>query len=467
MATTRLIPMHVIKGQSVAHTVHERLSYAINPEKTNNRQLVKGYGCEPETAAGEMLLCKKEYATYIGREEEKKSDIVLYQIRQSFKPGEITPEKAQEIGYELALSFTKGKYQFIVATHTDHAHIHNHIIFNSTSMDHTQKFRNFLGSAEAIRKISDRICLENGLSIIENPKQGPSHYGKWLGDKKPLSWQEKLRLSIDAAMAEKPKSFDAFLNLMKDSGYEIKQGEHIAFKAEGQQRYTRLRSLGEGYSEDELRAAILGIKTHKPKTRKTYTRPFDKVNLLVDIQKKLQEGKGPGYERWAKVFNLKQMAQTINFLAENDITDYETLVEKTKAATDRYHELSQQIREIEKRMAEITELKKHIINYSKTKNVYAAYQQSGYSRKVYEENIDDILLHQAAKKAFDNINSTKIPSVKSLEEALKEYKMKEISMSKEFKFAKSKMKEAIVAKENSNRILKVIDYGEREINKSR
>ena len=143
MATTRLIPMHVIKGQTVAHTVHERLSYAINPEKTNSGQLVKAYGCEPETAAGEMLLCKKEYETYIGRSEEKKSDIVLYQIRQSFKPGEITPERAQEIGYELAMSFTKGKYQFVVATHTDHAHIHNHIIFNSTSIDHTQKFRNF------------------------------------------------------------------------------------------------------------------------------------------------------------------------------------------------------------------------------------------------------------------------------------------------------------------------------------
>ena len=217
MATTRLIPMHVIKGQTVAHTVHERLSYAINPDKTNSGQLVKAYGCEPETAAGEMLLCKKEYETYIGRSEEKKSDIVLYQIRQSFKPGEITPEKAQEIGYNLAMSFTKGKYQFVVSTHTDHAHIHNHIIFNSTPIDHMQKYRNFLGSSEAIRKISDRLCLESGLSIIENPKKGPSDYGKWLGDKKPLSWQEKLRQTIDAVIAQKPDDFDAFLRLMKGS----------------------------------------------------------------------------------------------------------------------------------------------------------------------------------------------------------------------------------------------------------
>ena len=416
MATTRLIPMHVIKGQTVAHTVHERLSYAINPEKTNCGQLVKTYGCEPETAAGEMLLCKKEYETYIGRSEEKKSDIVLYQIRQSFKPGEITSEKAQEIGYELAMRFTKGKYQFVVATHTDHAHIHNHIIFNSTSIDHTQKFRNFLGSSEAIRKISDKLCLENGLSIIEAPKQGPSHYGKWLGDKKPLSWQEKLRQTIDAVIAQKPADFDAFLKLMADSGYEVKQGQHLAFKADGQQKFTRLRALGEGYSENELKSVILGKTIHAPKSNSTYRRTPAKVNLLVDIHAKLQAGKGPGYERWAKVFNLKQMAQTINFLTENNITDYETLVEKTKAVTDRYHnhELSQQIKNNEMRMVEITELKKHIISYAKTKEIYSAYHESGYSVKFYEANVADLLLHQSAKRALSLVSLVKIPTMNSL-----------------------------------------------------
>jgi len=251
------------------------------------------------------------------------------------------------------MSFTKGKYQFVVATHTDHAHIHNPIIFNSTSIDHMQKFRNFLGSSEAIRKINDKLCLENGLSIIEVPKQGPSHYGKWLGDKKPLSWQEKLRQTIDAVMAQKPVDFETFLKLMAENGYEVKHGQHLAFKAIGQQKFTRLRSLGEGYSEEELRSAILGKTVHTPKVKRPYRKNPDKINLLVDIQARLQAGKGPGYERWAKVFNLKQMAQTINFLTENNITDYEKLVEKTKAATDRYHELSQQIKDLEKRMAEI------------------------------------------------------------------------------------------------------------------
>ncbi|WP_312650649.1 relaxase/mobilization nuclease domain-containing protein [Proteiniclasticum sp.] len=448
MATTRLIPMHVIKGQSVAHTVHERLSYAINPDKTNRGQLVKAYGCEPETAVGEMLLCKKEYETYIGRCEEKKSDIVLYQIRQSFKPGEITPEKAQVIGYELAMSFSKGKYQFLVATHTDHAHIHNHIIFNSTSIDHTQKFRNFLGSSEAIRKISDKLCLENGLSIIEAPKQGPSHYGKWLGDKKPLSWQEKLRQTIDAVMAQKPADFDTFLKLMMESGYEVKQGQHLAFKASGQQKFTRLRSLGEGYSEDELRSAILGKTVHTPKVKRPYRKNPDKINLLVDIQARLQAGKGPGYERWAKVFNLKQMAQTINFLTENNITDYEKLVEKTKAATDRYHELSQQIKDLEKRMAEITELKKHIINYSRTKDVFTAYRQAGYSTKFYESNLEDILLHQSAKRAFDSISSEKIPALRELQLEFNAFNNTKKSKLKDYSKQKSIMKDALTVQSN-------------------
>ena len=448
MATTRLIPMHVIKGQTVAHTVHERLSYAINPEKTNSGQLVKAYGCEPETAAGEMLLCKKEYETYIGRSEEKKSDIVLYQIRQSFKPGEITPEKAQEIGYELAMSFTKGKYQFVVATHTDHAHIHNHIIFNSTSIDHAQKFRNFLGSSEAIRKISDKLCLENGLSIIEAPKQGPSHYGKWLGDKKPISWQEKLRQTIDAVMAQKPADFDTFLKLMMESGYEVKQGLHLALKASGQQKFTRLRSLGEGYSEDELRSAILGKTVHTPKVKRPYRKNPDKINLLVDIQARLQAGKGPGYERWAKVFNLKQMAQTINFLTENNITDYETLVEKTKAATDRYHELSQQIKDLEKRMAEITELKKHIINYAKTKEVYSAYRQAGFSAKYYEANTENILLHQSAKQGFDSISLRKIPSMRDLQQEFNSCLDSKKVILKDYVKQKNLMKESLTVQSN-------------------
>ena len=233
----------------------------------------------------------------------------------------------------------------------------------------------------------------------------------------------------------------------------LKQGQHLAFKASGQQKFTRLRSLGEGYSEVELRSAILGKTVHTPKVKRPYRKNPDKINLLVDIQAKLQAGKGSGYERWAKVFNLKQMAQTINFLTENNITDYETLVEKTKAATDRYHELSQQIKDLEKRMAEITELKKHIINYSRTKDVFTAYRESGFSAKYFESNTENILLHQSAKQGFDSISSSKIPSMRDLQQELKTCWELKKSTFKEYSISKKQLKESLTFKSNIDHLL--------------
>lgn len=321
MATTRIMPMHIIKGQSVAYTVHERLDYAMNPAKTRGGELVTAYGCDKATAAAEMLLTKRNYGAFTGKAVTQK-DVLLYQIRQSFKPGEVTPEQAQEIGCKLAMRFTKGRHQFIVATHIDQEHIHTHIIYNSTNMDATRKFRDFLGSGFAVRRISDRLCLEHGLSIVENPKRGNKHYGKWLGDKKPLSYQDKLRLAIDEILSQKPPSFDAFLSAMQTAGYEIKPGKHLAFRAPGQKKFTRLRALGDGYSEQEIRAVIAGKTPLSPSRSKAVRQEPQRVNLLVDIQAKLQAGKSAGYERWAKVFNLKQMAQTLNFLTENNLLEY-------------------------------------------------------------------------------------------------------------------------------------------------
>lgn len=350
MATTRLIPMHVIKGQSIDQTVHGRIRYAINPKKTNDGSLVKSFGCDPKTAASEMLLCKREYATFSGRSDEKKSDVVLYQIRQSFKPGEVTAEQALDIGMELARRFTKDKYQYIVATHTDHAHIHNHIIFNSTAIDGTKKFRNFYGSSQAIRKLSDLICIENSLSVITNPSDKHQDYGKWLGNKKPETYRDKLRKTISDIMARKPTNFDQFLQMMTDAGYEIKRGEHIAFRAKDQQKFTRLRSLGDGYSEKEIRAAIQGKSVFVPKKQYRSRIDSNKISLLVDIQSKLQAGKGFGYERWAKVFNLKQMAKTIAFLEENKIEHYEELVKMSQKVAVEFQQVSKQIKLVEEQI---------------------------------------------------------------------------------------------------------------------
>lgn len=452
VATTRLIPMHKIKNQSIAYTVHERIDYAINPNKTLGGELVTAFGCDPTTAANEMLLTKRAYADFTGKDISQ-SDVLLYQIRQSFMPGEVTPEQAQQIGYELAMNWTKGKHQFVVATHIDHAHIHTHIIFNSTRMDGQHKYRNFLGSSFALRRASDRLCLENGLSVIENPKSGNTHYGKWLGDQKKPSFQDKLRLAIDAALAEKPKDYAAFLKLMREAGYEYKPGKQPAFRGPGQKKFTRLRSLKDGYSEGDILSFIIGEKELSPARKDAKKIQSQRVNLLVDIQAKLAEGKGAGYARWAQSFNLKQMAQTLNFLTERKLLDYGTLCKKTDEVTARYHELFDQIKAVETRMAEISELRKHIINYAKTREVYVAYRKAGYSKKFLAEHEAEILLHKAAKKAFDDMGIKKLPTIKSLQAEYASLLSDKKKLYPEYSGTRQEMRDLQMAKANVSRLL--------------
>ena len=442
--------MHQNKGKSIADCLADRTDYAKNPDKTNEGEYISSYECDPKTIQGEFLLSKRQYSDITGRQQE--NDVIAYQIRQSFKPDEISPELANKIGYELGMRFTKGNHAFIVATHIDKAHIHNHIIFNSTSLDCTKKFRDFLGSGKAVRKISDRLCLENSLSIIENPKRGKNHYGKWLGDKKPLSHSEKLRRIIDEILTKKPTNFTVFLEEMKLAGYEIKQGNHLSFKGENQKKFIRLRSLGNDYSEEEIKAIISGEKPQANK-KEQHQKPQPRVNLLVDIQAKLQAGKGAGYEQWAKIFNLKQMAQTINFLTENKLLAYEDLEKKSQTATNNFNQLSTEIKAAEKRMAEIAVLKAHIINYAKTRDVYTAYRKAGYSKKFYEEHTADLLLHKASKSAFDELGLKKLPTVKSLQAEYAELLSKKKQAYGTYHAAKKEMQEVLTAKANIDRLL--------------
>ena len=450
MATTRLIPMHQNKGKTVSQCLADRTKYAKNPDKTADGEFISAYECDPATVDAEFLAAKRIYADRTGRSQQ--SDVIAYQVRQSFRPGEVTPEEANKIGYEFAMRWTKGKHAFIVVTHVDKAHIHNHIIYNSTTLDCTKKFRNFLGSTNAVRRLSDAICMEHRLSVILNPQPSRGHYGKWMGEQKQPTFSDRLRQAIDAALKQKPKDFEYFLMLMESAGYEVKRGAHIAFKGAGQQRFIRLRSLGEGYSENELREVIAGKKLHLP--HKTAAIKSDRqVNLLVDIQAKLQAGKGPGYERWAKTFNLKQMAHTLNYLTENNLLSYDALLEKTAEASARFHALSAQIKATEKRMAEIAELRAHIINYSKTRNVYVAYRQAGYSKKFYEEHTADLLLHKAAKQAFDELDVKKLPTVKSLNAEHAELFSAKKKAFTEYTNARAEMREVLAVRANVERII--------------
>lgn len=442
--------MHQNKGKSIEDCLADRTDYAKNPDKTNKGAYISSYECDPKTVQGEFLLFKRIYNDITGREQA--SDVIAYQIRQSFKPGEISPERANKIGYELGIKFTKGKHAFIVATHVDKAHIHNYIIFNSTSLDCTKKFRDFLGSGRAVRKVSDRLCLEYGLSVIENPKRGKTHYGKWLGDTKPLSHSEKLRQTINKILSKKPANFDVFLCEIKQVGYEIKHGKYLAFKSVEQKKYIRLRSLGDGYSVEEIKAVISG-KNPPAVKKKTGINQQSRVNLLVDIQAKLQARKGAGYECWVKIFNLKQMAQTINFLTENNLLQYVNLEKKAQAATDTFNQISTEIKATEKRMAEIAVLKKHIFNYAKTRDLYTSYRKAGYSKKFYEEHTADLLLHKAAKVAFDELDVKKLPTVKALQAEYAELLSCKKKAYGEYHKAKKDMQEVVMAKANVDRLL--------------
>ena len=450
MATTRIIAMHINHGKTIAQCLTERTDYAENAEKTEDGELITAYECDPETAAAEFLFSTRQYRIITGREQ--KNDVIAYQIRQSFRPGEVTPQQANEIGYELATRFLKGRHAFIVCTHCDKSHIHSHIIFNSTSLDCKKKFRDFLGSGRAIARLSDTICLEDGLSIIENPKRGKKSYNKWLGDQAKPSHRESLRIVIDEALAKKPTDFEAFLKFLLAAGYEIKRGKNIALRRQDQKRFMRLGSLGEEYSEDVIRSVLSGVKVHKPRRKSLQTTP-QKVSLLVDIQAKLQAGKGVGYERWAKVFNLKQMAQTVNYLTEHGLLEYNELATKAASATTRYNQLSAQIKSAEKRLAEIAILKTHIINYAKTRDIYVAYRKAGYSKKYLAEHESDILLHKAAKKAFDDLDVKKLPNVRSLQTEYAALLSEKKKAYGDYRQARDDMKELLTVKANVDRLL--------------
>lgn len=349
------------------------------------------------------------------------------------------------MGQELALRFTKGKYAFIVATHTDRAHVHNHIVFNSTSIDGTRKFKNFWLSSIALQRISDLVCLENGLSVI-TPKPYRER-AKRTDYPRRVKNRDVLCEDIDAVLQKKPESFEAFLQELRALDYEIKYGKHISVKGKNQARFIRLSSLEDGYTEADLRAHFLGQQEHKPRekrNRHTDARPF---NLVIDIQRKLQN-KGAGYQRWASVYNLKQMSKTLLFLRDHKIESMEQLDQLVRQQTAKRDALLSSIQQSEKRLAEIGTLKKHIINYSKTRATYEEYRKAGYSKKFLEAHREEITIHKAAKVAFDELGVKKLPRVKDLSVEYAEVLAAKKQTYAEYRLAKNDAQELLIAQQN-------------------
>ena len=453
LATTWLKPLKNGAGRSLGKALFDVTSYGKNPDKTDDERLVTGYMCDPKTVDGEWLLSKRQYEAATGLRLSREHNVIAYHLEQSFVAGEVEPEEANQIGRELAEALTKGNFSYIVCTHIDKAHCHNHIYFNSVSLDSTRKFRNPWRSTFLVRRLSDKLCVEHGLSIVENPQPNQRRKHKWIAEREP-SYQEQLRWAIDDAIAKKPESFNALLKILEEQGYRVKQGKHITFCAPGQSKGTRLRSLKGDYTEEAIRERIAGKRVVAPDPRRgRWDKRDGGIMLLKDIPEIIRAGKGSGYERWAKLFNIQQMSRALVFLKENGLERYEDLEKKVQASKDAFYDTSKEIRHLEAKMKSNGDLQKHIVNYSKTRDIYAAYRKAGYSKKFRAEHEREILLHQEAKHAFDAFDGEKIPSVAVLRSEYAEMLAQKKKLNTERNAAKNDMRELLAAKANIDTIL--------------
>lgn len=454
MAISKIRPLHGRNGESILRTLYKRLNYGMNPKKTDQGRLISGYQCNPPYAYKEFYAAKQLYENLTGRRQERRKNVIAYLLVQSYKAGEIAPEDANRLAYETALEFTKGGHAFIVCTHVDKKNIHTHVYFNSTALDATRKFQNSYNTYETLRSINDRLCKEHGYFVIENPKEKGKSYKEWSADKAGTSWKSKLRETIDA-MLPSAKDFDDLLERMRQAGYEIKRGKYISFRAPGQDRFTRAKTLGTDYTEAALTARLSGKQKPTASQEKARRMFAGNINLLVDIQAKIDAGKGPGYERWAKIFNIKQAAKTFNYLSEHGIADYAGLLDRMAAVTEGMSNASSGIRKLEGRMAEIAALKGHIVNYSKTKKVFDQYKASGWSKAFRAQHAEELRLRQEAKQAFDAFKGKALPTMAQLQAEYSALLEQKKARYEEYRQQKDEQSELQTVRRNVDQVLRV------------
>ena len=410
MATTRIIPMHINKGKTISQCMKARVDYVKNPDKTENGLLISSYACAPESADHEFVLARNEYMALTGRTNP--NEVIAYQLRQSFKPGEVTPEEANKIGYELASRLLGGEYAFLVATHTDRRHIHNHIVFCATALDCTHKFRNHWNSSRTVAEISDDLCRQHRLSVVEHPMDKTVSYDKWLGDSAGLSHRDELRMIIDACLRMNPDGFDALMQMMEELGCWIRRGAHVSIKPPSGERYIRLNSLGAEYTESALRLSLDGKHVHIPKVPRGDYTPSE-VKRLVDIETKLRAGKGKGYMIWAERNNIDAKAQLVIYLKENHIGSLDELEARIKTLRSERNAIHADLRKAQNRMKEINQLRRAIRDYRRTKDIYSQYKESGWSPKFYNEHRSEIEAHKNAQAIYSSVEG-KMPTLKEL-----------------------------------------------------
>ena len=470
MAYTKILVIHNRLDKCVGYTqdpektsLEAAIDYALDREKTEQTCFETAINCDRESVYADMMDTKRRW----GKEGRKRKG---YHIIQSFAPGEVTPDQAHAVGVEFARRLLGDRYEVIVSTHLNKAHLHSHIVFNSVSFVDGAMYRDQLkdyygGDGVGIRGTSDAICREHGLSII-TPKPYRERQKRTVYPKKRTQ-RDELCDAIDAVLKQKPKSFDGFVQALADMGFEFKDGKQPAFKGENQKRFIRLRSLGEGYSKEEIQAVISGKNLHKSKGGSAKAPAPKQFQMLIDIQAKMAEGKTVGYEKWAKKFNRKEAARTVILLKEKGLGNYDDLTAHIENLSARFDALSDSIKVAEKRMVEVQALQQHIKNYRNTRQIYIEYRKSGYSKKFFEEHRQEITIHKAAKQAFDELQITKLPSMQSLYEEFHQLAVQKKQDYAEYRQIRKEKEELLIAKRTVETILNIDRQKEQEKEKEK
>ena len=383
------------------------IAYILNPEKTDEKLLVSSYGCASETAAREFEWTRK-IAEQKGMNPVR---IIARHVIQSFEIGEVTPELAHEIGKQFADEILGGKYEYVLTTHIDKDHVHNHLIFNAVDFVDYHAYKSYKRIYYDMREVSDRLCKENGLSVIPPSQNKGMGYKEYTEAKRGTSWKQKLKQTIDRLVIT-AKDYDDFLRLMQEAGYEIKTGKYISFRAEGQERFTRSKTIGENYTEERIKERIAG---RTPRRSQRQTTPKG-ISLIGDIQERIRLIDSKGYEHKAKLTILKEAARTLNYLTENNLLQYADLEKKVEDVHSSYDRTGKELKVVEARLREVQPLIKNISNYQRLKPVYDAFQKAKDKPGFKAKHEAELVIFEAARSTLLAMQGDeKLPSLKTLQ----------------------------------------------------
>ena len=434
--------MAVTKIKPIKSTLKKALDYIQNPDKTDGKMLVSSFGCSPETA-------DIEFEFTIAQALNRGNNLAHHLI-QSFEPGEVDYQKAHEIGKQLADAVTKGKYEYVLTTHIDKGHVHNHIIFCSVNFVDYHKYNSNERSYYGIRNISDRLCRENGLSVVAPQKGGKGKsYAEYIAEKTGTSWKGKLKIAVDALIPQ-VSSFEELLSRLQAAGYEIKPGKYVSCRAPGQERFTRLKTLGADYTEEAIRERIEGRRTRTAKAPKAERG----VSLLIDIENSIKAAQSRGYEQWAKIHNLKQAAKTLNFLTEHQISQYEDLTAKIEEIQTESEKAGDALKEVEKRLADMAVLIKNVSTFQKTKPAYDTYRKARNKDRYRAAHEGTVILHEAAAKALKAAGISKLPNLATLQAEYEKLQEQKEALRADYGKLKKQVKEYDVIRQNIDSILR-------------